>query len=145
MNTGTVLLALATAALGVTLGSASSDEGQPTKDFAAFSWQELRERAQESGRAYLQFLDEPTLSAGRYALPKGATDHQQPHRRDEIYYVVSGKAKFSAGSAENSQTQAVGAGTVLYVRAHVPHRFHDIEEDLDVLVLFSQTIVPEKP
>jgi mannose-6-phosphate isomerase-like protein (cupin superfamily) len=33
---------------------------------------------------------------------------------------------------------AVKAGAVLYVAAHVEHRFHSIEEDLEVLVFFSR-------
>jgi mannose-6-phosphate isomerase-like protein (cupin superfamily) len=32
---------------------------------------------------------------------------------------------------------AVSAGSLVYVAARVPHRFHAIDEDLTVLVLFA--------
>ena len=33
------------------------------------------------------------MSAGVYVLPKGGTDPQKPHREDEMYYVVRGRAR----------------------------------------------------
>jgi mannose-6-phosphate isomerase-like protein (cupin superfamily) len=89
-----------------------------------------QERAKQS---YLEFLRVPSLSAGLYTLPAGSTDTQEPHSEDEIYYVISGRASFRAGSEERS----VQAGSILYVKARVEHRFHSISEDLRVLVLFA--------
>ncbi|MFC5907467.1 cupin domain-containing protein [Streptacidiphilus monticola] len=90
------------------------------------------ERAANEG-AYLSFLREPHMSVGLYALDAGATDPQQPHRQDEVYLVVSGRAYLTVGE----ETTTVGRGTVAYVPAGVPHRFHHISEDLRVLVVFS--------
>jgi hypothetical protein len=47
--------------------------------------------------------------------------------------VLAGKAKLTAGG----DTRAVAPGDAVFVAAGVEHRFHDIEEDLDVLVFFS--------
>ncbi|MFG2293182.1 cupin domain-containing protein [Streptomyces sp. NPDC048603] len=99
----------------------------------AFRLDELEaERAANQG-AYLQFLRERNMSVGLYALDAGQTDPQQPHGQDEVYFVVSGRAAITVGD----ETQSVARGSVVYVPAGVPHRFHHISEDLKVLVVFS--------
>jgi len=91
-----------------------------------------RQRA-AAGKLYREFLRVPTLSAGLYVLAAGATDPQKPHHEDEMYYVVQGRARFRAGDKD----QEVSAGSVLFVGAEVEHRFHDIVEELAVLVFFA--------
>ena len=59
----------------------------------AFAVAELARQRQTGGKAYLEFLRVPDMSLGLYELPKGGTDPQSPHTEDEVYYVVSGKAK----------------------------------------------------
>jgi mannose-6-phosphate isomerase-like protein (cupin superfamily) len=86
-----------------------------------------------SGEPYLEFLRVPALSVGLYVLPAGAADPQQPHTEDEVYHVVGGRASIRVGAED----RAVEAGTVVFVEAGVDHRFHDIEEDLTVLVFFA--------
>jgi quercetin dioxygenase-like cupin family protein len=84
-------------------------------------------------RSYLEFLRVPSLSMGLYVLPAGGTDPQSPHTEDEVYYVVGGKATITVGE----EAREVVAGSIVYVAASVPHRFHDIEEELKVLVFFA--------
>ncbi len=91
-----------------------------------------RQRAQ-SGKLYREFLRVPAMSAGLYVLPAGATDPQRPHHEDEVYYVIRGRARFRAGDDDRE----VSAGSVLFVAAEVEHSFHDIAEELSVLVLFA--------
>jgi len=71
------------------------------------------------------------LSVGLYLLPAGGTDDQKPHNEDEVYYTVRGRATLQVGAEDH----AVGPGTVLFVPALAPHHFHDISEEL-VLVVF---------
>ncbi len=99
----------------------------------AFEIGELQEQRQQLDRLYLEFLRVPAMSAGLYSLRAGEKDNQQPHTEDEIYYVVSGKASFVGGDKE----YPVQAGSVLFVEAHLEHRFFDIVEDLNVLVFFA--------
>lgn len=87
----------------------------------------------EAAKAYLEFLRVPALSAGLYVLPAGATDKQSPHAEDEIYYVIRGRARMLIQSKEHR----VDAGSVIFVAAGVEHRFHDVEEELAVLVVFA--------
>jgi mannose-6-phosphate isomerase-like protein (cupin superfamily) len=91
-----------------------------------------RHRAQ-AGKPYLEFLRIPAMSAGVYVLGAGAVDAQLPHKEDEIYYVVRGKAHMRVGS----ESQPVGEGALIFVAAEVEHRFHDIMEDLLLLVFFA--------
>ena len=91
-----------------------------------------RQRA-ANGNLYREFLRVPSMSAGLYVLPAGATDPQRPHHEDEMYYVIRGRARFRAAD----QDQEVSAGSVLFVAAEVEHRFYDITEELAVLVFFA--------
>ena len=91
-----------------------------------------RQRA-EGGKPYREFLRVPSMSAGLYVLPAGATDLQRPHHEDEMYYVVRGRARFRAGDDD----QEVSAGSLLFVAAEVEHRFYDIAEEVAVLVFFA--------
>lgn len=84
-------------------------------------------------KLYQEFLRVPTMSAGLYVLPAGAIDVQRPHHEDEMYYVVRGRGHFRAGD----QDEQVAAGSVLFVAAEVEHRFHDITEELAMLVFFA--------
>lgn len=90
------------------------------------------ERAANNG-AYLQFLRERNVSAGLYAVDVGQADVQQPHAQDEVYVVMSGRAMLTVGA----ETSAVEPGSVAYVAAGAKHSFHDITDDLRVLVIFS--------
>jgi mannose-6-phosphate isomerase-like protein (cupin superfamily) len=99
----------------------------------AFNLSGLVERQAASGDAYLEFLRVPDLSLGLYVLPAGATDPQQPHGEDEAYVVLSGRSRFTAGS----ETREVGPGDTIFVGAGVPHRFHDIGEELRLIVVFG--------
>ena len=90
------------------------------------------ERAQ-AGKLYQEFLRVPALSVGVYVLAAGATDPQKPHSEDEVYYVVRGRAHIRVGSEE----KVIKPGMVIFVAAHVEHRFFDISEELEVLVFFA--------
>jgi len=92
----------------------------------------ISERA-DSNKLYLEFLKVPDLSMGLYILPAGGTDPQSPHTEDEVYYVVSGRAKILVAE-ENRDVQA---GSIVYVAKYVAHRFYSIEEELTVLVFFA--------
>ena len=82
---------------------------------------------------YLEFIKKDSLSSGIYHLKAGTTDPQAPHDEDEIYYVLQGRAAFT-GSGE---TATIAPGSILFVGAGELHRFHDIEEDLTLLVFFA--------
>src|SRR5687768_5219196 len=94
---------------------------------------EVAAERQALGKRYLEFLHHPSMSLGLYVLGKGQDDPQQPHAEDEAYYVVRGRATIRVADED----RPVQPGSVIYVAARVPHTFHSIEEDLELLVFFA--------
>ena len=99
----------------------------------AFELADLLATVVSGDRPFHEFIRSHDLSAGLYVLPAGATDLQSPHTEDEMYYVVSGSARITVGDED----RPVSSGSVLFVPADVPHRFHDIEAELVLLVVFG--------
>lgn len=87
-------------------------------------------RAAPDGYA-AEVLRSDLLSVGLYLLPAGGVDDQTPHGEDEVYYTVRGRAVLSVGAEDHP----VSPGTILFVAAGAVHYFHDITEEL-VLVVF---------
>ncbi|HXY04267.1 MAG TPA: cupin domain-containing protein [Terriglobales bacterium] len=94
---------------------------------------DLEEQQTRAAKSYLEFLRIPEMSAGIYVLPAESSDRQSPHKQDELYYVIRGKARMKAGSED----QPVASGSLIFVAAGVEHRFYDISEELAVLVFFA--------
>lgn len=118
------------------LGTSDMQDQQSKKDpvdTAFFEIDELCDQREQSGRTYLPFFRNTDLNTGIYHLQAGARDGQSPHPEDEVYHVLSGKAMLMAGEED----QEVSAGSVIFVAKGIAHRFHDIEEDLTVLVFFA--------
>jgi mannose-6-phosphate isomerase-like protein (cupin superfamily) len=85
------------------------------------------------GERYYEFFRDRSLSLGIYGLSAGESDPQQPHTEDEVYYIVRGSGRMRIGDRD----RAVTPGSVVFVGAGAEHRFHSIEEDLEVLVVFA--------
>ena len=99
----------------------------------AYELAQLISQRESSNKLYLEFLKVPDLSMGVYVLPAGGTDPQSPHTEDEVYYVVSGRAKIMVAEEDRD----VQAGSIVYVAKNIAHHFHSIEEELTVLVFFA--------
>jgi mannose-6-phosphate isomerase-like protein (cupin superfamily) len=90
---------------------------------------DMRKRAE----TWSEPLRVPAMSVGVYLLSAGSIDEQTPHREDETYYVVRGRAVLRVGSS----TRAVAPGDCVFVAAGAEHRFEDISDDLELLVVFA--------
>lgn len=99
----------------------------------AFELAELRAALDAGGRPFHEFARSHDLSVGLYVLPAGGVDHQTPHTEGEVYVVISGTGRITVGAED----RAVGPGTVIFVPADVAHRFHDISDELVVIVAFG--------
>ena len=62
----------------------------------------------------------------------GPIDTQQPHTRDELYIVVSGRGTFERGDERTT----FGPHDVLFVPAGMPHRFVEYTGDFRTWVVF---------
>lgn len=98
-----------------------------------FTLSDVMAAREQSGELYHEFLRVPTMSVGLYQLAAGATDPQEPHTEDELYYVMQGQAQIQV----DKEHTAIKAGSMVFVAANVDHRFHSITEDLTVLVFFA--------
>ena len=99
----------------------------------AWEYADIEAARAASATLYHEFLRVSDLSAGIYVLEAGTNDPQSPHSEDELYYVVAGRAIVTVGA----ETRPVVPGSMVFVAASVPHRFHDIAERLELLVVFG--------
>jgi len=91
-----------------------------------------------AGHNYFELIRVPAMSAGLYVLQPGEPDRQVPHKEDELYYVVGGKATIRVGGED----RPVAPGSVVFVPAGQEHRFHSITAELQVLVVFAPAETP---
>ncbi len=63
--------------------------------------------------------------------PRGS-DPQQPHTRDEIYFVAAGRGEYVCGETRT----AFSPTDLLFAAAGEVHRFENFSDDLVVWVLF---------
>ena len=99
----------------------------------AWELAEIEARGVAGARLYEEFLSVPNLSVGLYVLEAGGIDPQSPHTEDEVYYVIAGRGVITVGAED----RPVEPGSVVFVPAREPHRFHDITERLELLVAFG--------
>jgi mannose-6-phosphate isomerase-like protein (cupin superfamily) len=92
-----------------------------------------------SGLRSVAAFEHGTLLAKLYA-PRGE-DLQKPHTRDEVYVVASGTGTFVAGDKRHP----FGPGDLLFVPAHVVHRFEEFSDDLKLWVVFYGPEGGERP
>jgi mannose-6-phosphate isomerase-like protein (cupin superfamily) len=82
------------------------------------------------GKRFATIFEHGTLLVEIYA-PRG-TDPQQPHTRDEIYFVAAGTGEFVCGETRTPFTPT----DLLFAAAGEVHRFENFTDDLVVWVLF---------
>jgi mannose-6-phosphate isomerase-like protein (cupin superfamily) len=83
-----------------------------------------------AGERFAALLRHGSLEVELYA-PRGR-DPQSPHRRDELYVVVSGYGEFVHAGRRSS----FGPGDCLFVAAGVEHRFESFSDDFATWVFF---------
>ena len=88
---------------------------------------------------YAEWVRSQRLSAGVYRLPAGGVDAQTPHTEDEVYVVTRGAASIDVEGA----VTPVRRGSMAFVPAKAEHRFVDISEDFETVVVFAPPEVDE--
>ncbi|NCA70603.1 MAG: cupin domain-containing protein [Sphingobacteriia bacterium] len=105
-------------------------------DWLVFQLDELVGRVEPGSLSLQEFLRTPSLSCSIYHLPAGSSDMAKAHEEDELYLVLSGRARLRVGDSDHAVVQ----GTLMYVQAACDHVFFDVEEDLTVLVFFGSPV-----
>ena len=87
-------------------------------------------RVAEAPKPFLELFKRHDVLVELY-VPRDS-DKQVPHDRDELYIVITGYGTFRRGD----ELVRFEAGDVLFVEAHVPHRFETFSGDFKTWVLF---------
>jgi mannose-6-phosphate isomerase-like protein (cupin superfamily) len=90
----------------------------------------LKKLPSAEGKRFATVFEHGTLVVEIYA-PRGV-DPQQPHSRDEVYFVASGSGEYVCGGSR----QSFQPTDLLFAAAGVVHRFENFTDDLSVWVLF---------
>jgi mannose-6-phosphate isomerase-like protein (cupin superfamily) len=93
---------------------------------------EVQRRLQQAKGGYEIVHESPGLELGVYVLVAPEPDRQQPHDRDEIYIVLSGRGTLEV----ERDAVELGEGDAAFVKAGDNHRFTGYE-GLSVLVIFA--------
>ena len=115
------------------LAAGTTAHADETPAMLKYSIDELAEENAKTDLPYLNFMRVESMSTYLYELPAGATDMQNPHDQDEIYYVVAGRAT----AIVEGEITAIAPGDILFVKKNAVHKFVDITEDLQLLVVFA--------
>jgi len=105
----------------------------PEPDHVTVDLDQVVEAARAAGDQWREFLRAGMFSAGVYRLSAGEIDPQTPHAEDEIYCVLAGHAELEV----EGKREAVEPGSIAFVAKLAEHRFVDIVEDLELLVIFA--------
>jgi quercetin dioxygenase-like cupin family protein len=71
------------------------------------------------------------MTLGHVYLAKGCVVPKHAHENEQLTYILEGTLRFWLGEDE-AEVVDVGAGEVLHIPAHVPHRAEALEDTLDV-------------
>jgi mannose-6-phosphate isomerase-like protein (cupin superfamily) len=82
------------------------------------------------GKRFATIFQHGSLLTEIYA-PQGL-DPQQPHSRDELYFVVAGSGEYVCGETR----EPFGPTDILFAAAGSIHRFENFTDDLVVWVIF---------
>ena len=105
----------------------------PEPDHVVLDLDQVVEAARAADDQWREFLRAGMFSAGVYRLSAGEIDRQTPHAEDEIYCVLAGHAELEV----EGKREAVEPGSIAFVAKLAEHRFVDIVEDLELLVIFA--------
>jgi mannose-6-phosphate isomerase-like protein (cupin superfamily) len=92
------------------------------------------ETIDQSLQQFHRLMSTPDLSIGVLRVHPGGLDMQGTHSQDEVYAVVGGRGLLRLGDVDH----AVGPGSIIYVPAGLPHRFHGNKE----LLTLAYVMVP---
>jgi mannose-6-phosphate isomerase-like protein (cupin superfamily) len=88
------------------------------------------DRLKASNTDYVRLIEHGSFDVGHYSPDK--TDQQNPHRRDELYVIASGRGEFACAGV----TTPFAPGDVFFVPAQAEHRFRDFDDEFSAWVIF---------
>ncbi len=99
-----------------------------------FKWSEIPYE-QLSEHIERRFVHGESIMLAQLRLARGAIVPLHSHHNEQVSYILEGALKFWIG-AEDGEEIVVGAGEIIHLPAHLPHKAEAIE-DCVALDLFS--------
>ena len=96
------------------------------KQARLFKWSEIPYE-QLSAHIERRFVHGESIMLAQLRLARGAIVPLHSHHNEQVSYILEGALKFWIG-AEDGEEIVVGAGEVLHLPAHLPHRAEAMED-----------------
>ncbi len=91
------------------------------------------EKIKKSNSYFHTFINRNSLAAGILVLQPDEEDTQEPHKTDEVYYVISGDGFLKI----KDKDYLVSKDKLFFVGKDVEHFFHGNSKELKVLYFFG--------
>ncbi len=95
-----------------------------------YRWEELP-REELSPLIGRRLITGDQMMIAHVYLAKGAIVPMHEHLNEQLTYILEGRLRFWLGEG-GEDVRDVGAGEVLHIPAHVPHKAEALEDTLDV-------------
>jgi quercetin dioxygenase-like cupin family protein len=95
-----------------------------------FRWDSMR-KERVSDMLERRLITGDRMMLAHVYLKKGCIVPKHSHENEQLTYILEGALKFWIGE-DGSEEITVGAGEVLLIPSHVPHKAEALEETLDV-------------
>lgn len=95
-----------------------------------YRWDDLPKEPVKSDLSRRLITGDRMMLAHVY-LDRGCVVPQHSHDNEQLTYILEGKLRFFLGDDE-SEVVDVGAGEVLHIPSHLPHKAEALEDTLDV-------------
>jgi mannose-6-phosphate isomerase-like protein (cupin superfamily) len=93
----------------------------------------LLQLEQSKGQLFAKVMEHGSMSVEIYRPVK--TDHQTPHKQDELYVIISGSGEF----LNNGERTTFKPGDIIFVAAGIAHHFENFTDDLVTWVIFFES------
>ncbi|MGY5148528.1 MAG: cupin domain-containing protein [Candidatus Nitrosopumilus sp. bin_68KS] len=91
------------------------------------------EKIKKSNSYFHTFINRDSLAAGILVLQPDEEDTQEPHKTDEVYYVISGDGFLKI----KDKDYPVSKDKLFFVGKDAKHFFHGNSKELKVLYFFG--------
>ena len=81
---------------------------------------------------FRRILETENITLGIWKIEVGESDIQTPHERDEVYIILSGKAKLKI----EGKVFEVSPNKIFFVKRDTEHNFFGIVEDVELIYAF---------
>jgi len=98
-----------------------------------FNINEYIEKIKHSDIYFHTFINKESLAAGVLVLQPGERDTQEPHKSDELYFILKGDGFLKIKDTDHTLSE----NKIYFVGKNIEHFFHGNSKELVVLYFFG--------